>query len=255
VAATQGIGTTGWAIAQDKPSHSSKSFRVLGIEHTGASATLTTAQPIAIPAGSTVSLRFDEWYFNEADDRGFVEVSSDGGATWAIVYEANRAGDAPAGQTAFLTEALAARTADLSGYAGKSVLVRFRYQLGPTNYFLQIPMGWWVDNISFQAARWDLLQDTDAVSAALTNRATGSYCYRVRTNHVIAGAKVDSLWSNRIDVRVARTDGAADTDGDSVVDSADNCAVVANVDQRDADGDKAGDACDPCPTKKRCKAN
>ena len=253
VATTQSLGTTGWGIAQDKPQHASNAFRVLGVEHTGASAMLTTAQPIAIPAGATVTLRFDEWYVNEADDRGYVEVSSDGGAIWTIAYENSRAIDAPGGQTAFLTEPLAARSIDLSAYAGKSVHVRFRYQLGPTNYFLSTPIGWWVDNISLQASRWDLLQDSDAVSAALTNRASGSYCYRVRTNHVLSATKVDSAWSNRVDVRVARTDGAADTDGDSLIDTADNCPLVANVDQRNTDGDAQGDACDPCPTRKKCR--
>lgn len=37
---------------------------------------------------------------------------------------------------------------------------------------------------------------------------------------------------------------AADADGDSVVDAADNCLAVANPDQRDSDADGAGDACD-----------
>ena len=39
----------------------------------------------------------------------------------------------------------------------------------------------------------------------------------------------------------------ADTDGDTIVDSLDNCPTVANTDQRDWDGDHHGDACDHCP--------
>src|SRR5712664_3034843 len=38
-----------------------------------------------------------------------------------------------------------------------------------------------------------------------------------------------------------------DTDGDTVVDAADNCVAVSNLDQADSDGDGLGDACDPCP--------
>ena len=38
-----------------------------------------------------------------------------------------------------------------------------------------------------------------------------------------------------------------DSDGDGVVDGADNCVAVPNADQADADGDQAGDACDGCP--------
>jgi cysteine-rich repeat protein len=40
------------------------------------------------------------------------------------------------------------------------------------------------------------------------------------------------------------TVGAADTDGDEVLDPFDNCPEVANADQADGDGDSVGDACD-----------
>lgn len=39
----------------------------------------------------------------------------------------------------------------------------------------------------------------------------------------------------------------ADTDGDGIPDSSDNCPTTANPDQADSDGDGIGDACDPCP--------
>ena len=35
-----------------------------------------------------------------------------------------------------------------------------------------------------------------------------------------------------------------DTDGDGVTDSADNCTLVANADQRDTNGDGFGNVCD-----------
>lgn len=41
--------------------------------------------------------------------------------------------------------------------------------------------------------------------------------------------------------------GPLDTDGDGVPDAQDNCARVANPDQRDTDGDGIGDECDPTP--------
>jgi hypothetical protein len=37
-----------------------------------------------------------------------------------------------------------------------------------------------------------------------------------------------------------------DSDGDGIVNEADNCVLVANDDQGDGDGDELGDACDPC---------
>jgi hypothetical protein len=39
----------------------------------------------------------------------------------------------------------------------------------------------------------------------------------------------------------------ADSDGDGIIDSQDNCPTVANPDQIDSDNDSIGDACDNCP--------
>jgi hypothetical protein len=38
-----------------------------------------------------------------------------------------------------------------------------------------------------------------------------------------------------------------DIDGDTILNAADNCPTVANLDQRDHDADTRGDACDVCP--------
>ena len=41
--------------------------------------------------------------------------------------------------------------------------------------------------------------------------------------------------------------GAADSDGDGIVDPCDNCPSTANADQADSDNDGMGDACEPTP--------
>lgn len=247
------LGTSGWDAASDKPQHASTTFRVQGVEGVGGWAALTTAAPIALPAGARITLRFSDWYVNEPDDRGYVEVSLDGSA-WTTVYTADRALEAGAADAAFASEPLTARAIDLTAYAGRAVHVRFRYALGTLNYFVYRPVGWWIDDVVVEASRWDTLLDADAVSTLIRNRASGTYCHRVRTTHTANGVAVESDWSNTVQVRVARTDGATDSDGDSIIDSADNCAAVPNLDQRDTDGDGAGDPCDPCPTRahKRC---
>ncbi len=248
----QGAGT-GWDIASDKPGHGSPAFRVLGVEGVGGAATMTSVQSYALPAGAVVTLSFADWADNEPDDAGLVEVSADAGATWTIVYTNARADQAGTADAAFLTEDLVTRHVDLSGFAGKTIQLRFRYQLGTSNYFLYKPIGWWVDDITLQAARWDQLVSTTATSALITNRASGQYCYRARTSYSIAGSTQPSAFSNVVSVTVQRTDGAIDRDGDTIVDASDNCATVQNLDQRDTDGDGLGDACDPCPSKKKCR--
>lgn len=49
-------------------------------------------------------------------------------------------------------------------------------------------------------------------------------------------------------VTVSTTAPPPDRDGDGIVDTLDNCASVANPDQRDSDGDGVGDVCDNCPS-------
>lgn len=60
-------------------------------------------------------------------------------------------------------------------------------------------------------------------------------------NATQVGGLHDTIWS----MAQIRNAQVADSDGDGVDDSADNCTDVANADQRDTDDDNQGNICDP----------
>lgn len=79
-----------------------------------------------------------------------------------------------------------------------------------------------------------------------TFQEAGSYSLSVRSTN-----DRDCDFSSAVGI-----DLPEDTDGDGVVDSADNCPTDANPDQADVDGDGKGTACDPVElpkTKHECK--
>jgi hypothetical protein len=60
-----------------------------------------------------------------------------------------------------------------------------------------------------------------------------------------------SAWMSGNDIapgeRHLRLGSAMDSDGDGILDEADNCPAMSNASQANADGDSLGDACDACP--------
>jgi immune inhibitor A len=96
--------------------------------------TLTRTVDLTKLAGKTVTLHCDLWYDLEVDrDYGYVEVSTDNGTTWKTLPFTGSNNDDPNGLNVGngLTGApnddgaWVAASADLSPYAGKSVLLRF----------------------------------------------------------------------------------------------------------------------------------
>ena len=229
-----------------KPNHATQVFVAPGVEGTKGESILRTLNGIAIPAGAKATLRFQEWYANEPDDQGLVEVSEDAGTTWREIYKVDRAVQAPGDDTAFATEPMAQRTLALDNFAGKTILVRFRYVLGSSNYFFYKPNGWYLDNIAVEIDEWFTLVDADVTSRLVSGKADGTYCYRVRTTHVINGSAIRSDFSNVVTAVVDNAQNLPDTDQDTIVDASDNCVTTPNTDQANGDGDAAGDACDAC---------
>jgi immune inhibitor A len=93
---------------------------------------LTTTSAVTVPAGDLAVLTLRTWYdIEENYDYGYVRVSDDGGVTWATVQSPGNTVEVQPGEFALTgtdTEHWAdTMTYDLSAYAGKSVLLQFRY--------------------------------------------------------------------------------------------------------------------------------
>lgn len=194
------------APANAKPRYNSKTFWAHGAEQQtqNTSTTLTFNNPIVLPATGTTTLNFSEWYFNEDDDRGYVEVSTNNGATWTAVYTNSRSmGSSPEeGATAFANETLTPTQVNLSAYNGQSIRLRFRYAMGGSNFFLYTQFGWYIDNISLTNDSWTDVATTSGTSLTLSDQPNGTRCYRVRTTYVFGAETVLSPPSNVITVTV-----------------------------------------------------
>jgi hypothetical protein len=109
---------------------------------------------VNVPGGSP-ALTFDTtWETEEGWDFGVVQVSTDGGATWTSLSNADTTSTHdPDAEQRIVDElpgftgdsgGMRSETFDLSGYAGQTVLLGFRYL---TDGGVDLP-GWWVDNVT-----------------------------------------------------------------------------------------------------------
>lgn len=103
----------------------------------------------------SATLKFDHLLqIEEAWDYGFVQVSTDGGATWQSLANANTRSDVADGAYPSIIDSLPGFTGlsdgwqresfDLTPYAGQSVLLSFRYLTD----WASNEAGWYVDNIA-----------------------------------------------------------------------------------------------------------
>ncbi len=101
------------------------------------------------------TLKFDHFYNIEKGwDYGFVQVSEDGGKTWKSLANSNTKSNLDPGAKSSIAanvpgftgtnNAWVNETFDLSAYAGKKILVNFRYMTDDAS----TEDGWFVDNIS-----------------------------------------------------------------------------------------------------------
>lgn len=203
--------TTSWDVGEEKPQHDSPAFRVIGRESIraegGFEATMTTGSVIEIPSEGSPALTFAEWFLGEPDDKGFVEIlAPDDGGSWRELYRIERHEPVEEAVPAYESEPLASRRIELGDYRGKEVLIRFRYVLGPSNYFFYTPIGWYVDDITVDVDSWRTIATTDSTFHHVTGRMSGTYGYRVRSAYALNGQVVAGPWSNVVMTRVDRPD-------------------------------------------------
>jgi hypothetical protein len=174
-----------------------------GADALDADARLFLTQPITIPVSvSSARLTFYSRFFNEPDDTGKVEVSTDGGATWAELLKITDAPQAPPVDTRMQHHEV-----DLTAYRGQSIRLRFRFE-STSNYFLFLTSGWWVDDIVIGGATWQTIAvvPPDQTQLDVAGRIDGEHSYRVRSGFTDGSA---SAFSNVEGIRVELPNTAA----------------------------------------------
>jgi len=128
---------------------------------------LTQSKAVAIPAGTKAQLSFDAFQdLEDGFDFGYVEVSADGGNFQKIAgYTGSFSGQ---------------RVLDLSGFAGRSIKVRFHVT---SDLIVSTPLwlGWFLDNIRIETADWTTIGTvgSSTLNFDVTDRFSGTYYYRI----------------------------------------------------------------------------
>ncbi len=135
-------------------------------------AKLTLAAPLDFSAVTSPTLTFKTFYdIEEGWDFGFVQASTDGGATWTSLAGTHTTDEHDPscyfipempGYTGF-SEDWIEETVDLSSLVGQSsVLLRFRYETDPAT----LGMGWYLDDIKITAGDQTLFSDDAEIAGS-----------------------------------------------------------------------------------------
>jgi len=124
--------------------------------------TLTTKEPIVVPADGATMLKYWSLFQNEGDDQGLAQVAiigADGkpGPFKNVKSEmatATAAGDSdpracdPSRPDTSMAVPFSEQVAPLAGFAGRKVLLRFTLKYGAENRPVSHPCGWYLDDVS-----------------------------------------------------------------------------------------------------------
>jgi hypothetical protein len=144
----------------------------------GVNNTLTLTQALTIPASvASARLTFYSRFFNEPDDTGNVEITTNGGSTWVPLLVLNDAPTAPPADARMQHQEI-----DLTPYIGQPFRIRFRMDTGGLDYFVYATSGWWVDDVTISGATWQPIASVPATDTQyqVTGRFNGVHSYRVR---------------------------------------------------------------------------
>jgi hypothetical protein len=157
---------------------------------------LTLKDAVTIPTEGETSLDYHDWFVHEGDDGIFVEVSTDGGASWSVLHQDQRFFGPEEAAPLLASEPMFARSHSLEDYAGQSIKVRFRFQSGGEDRPASTPFGWYLDDIAIVNDNWGDLLTTSDTTETLSGQLDGSRCYRVRTTYTIGGTGYPTGFSN-----------------------------------------------------------
>jgi hypothetical protein len=166
---------------------------------------LALKDAVAIPVAGDTSLNYFDWFVHEGDDSIWVEVSTDDGATWAVLRQDARVLGPEEAGPALASEPMTERVHSLAAYKGQSIKVRFRFQSGGEDRPASTPFGWYIDDIAIINDNWADLGSTAGLLRTLVGQAVGSRCYRVRSTYMLGGSPAEGPYSNILPITVEDT--------------------------------------------------
>ncbi|HEV3478539.1 MAG TPA: CARDB domain-containing protein, partial [Gaiellaceae bacterium] len=217
---TTGAGALGWTTSGNKKRSGAQSF--WGTAPEGAVDTasiLRFNQPISLPAVGRTLLTFWDWHINESDDSVNIDVREAGTANWTTIFSSGRSALPDEAGPSFATEPMTERKVDLAAWKGKTIELRFRFQVGSANRPGSTPFGWYVDDIRLVTDDWKEIAEVSGTQTSYTvnKTAQGTFFYRVAALYTPFAL---GPWSN---VATAEARPAADL-------------VVTNVEARNPKG-------------------
>jgi PKD repeat protein len=170
----------------------SRSDHTPGVEPNGGRSVLALNEPLTLPAGRPAELTYWSDFANDANDAGLVEAAVVDPATgqpgeWQVVDSLglNAKDDYVMSLSEEPTEAnqprFELRSVNLTRFAGRTIRLRWVYQLGDAQFVNVYRMGWYVDDIKVTSATYSEIGTTplEQKSFPVTGRGPGTYGYRV----------------------------------------------------------------------------